>query len=241
LLAHLLTRSEPPVGAPDLSRIEDPYAYFIRRCCDTDPRRRYANAGEAHEAFCRLTQDTGDLTADDSVLRLVDEWFNTEAGPDVEVVRQIGEAFISNRADEELYTRRLPFLPDDLATQFMDELTDEFVEVLKVYDGHVSGGLAWDYCDTVANYYNSIWQHIRSLDVLDLVVRRLIIMGATHNRWHVRSVLTDLLRGLSTTPEVEVAATAIREEARWAEWHKDYAMGFPLPIPIRQAFESLST
>ena len=84
LLVHLVTRTTPPVGAPDYAKIRDPYLYFIRRCCEPDPAQRYQDAGEALEVFRRLTADPGD--PDSQLLRLVDRWYRTAQGPDLEVV-----------------------------------------------------------------------------------------------------------------------------------------------------------
>jgi serine/threonine protein kinase len=87
LLVHLANRTTPPVGAPDYAKVRDPYLYFIRRCCEPDPAQRYQDAGEALEAFRRLTSDPDD--PDSQLLKLADRWLNTPDGPDLDVVREI--------------------------------------------------------------------------------------------------------------------------------------------------------
>lgn len=51
LLCHLATGARPPALAVDLDSLPAAYRYWVARCCETKPDRRYADAREALEAF----------------------------------------------------------------------------------------------------------------------------------------------------------------------------------------------
>jgi eukaryotic-like serine/threonine-protein kinase len=111
---------------------------------------------------------------------LVEEWWDTPKGADLDVVHRIHELLCNNADDEELFTREVHGLPQDLLDQYMTEASDLFFGMLEIYDRHVSGGLPFSYCDVVADFYVGIWHSCPTLRIRALILSRLIqIRGST--------------------------------------------------------------
>jgi serine/threonine protein kinase len=237
LLMAFLDGEHPVVGIPDVSDLPERFRYFVSRCCEQKPENRFSDAQEALDVFLRVVEDTGFAQSPEQALdRLTEAWLATPIDEDLRVVKQIDELLRSNAHEEAVYTREIPRLPEDLLNQYMDELPDAFLEMLKIYDGHVSGGLPFEYCDTVADFYSRIYQRLDRLDVRKLILCRLFAMGRTHNRWHVRQVAMRLLKEVSNPSTVAMAAEVIRGQPDDAAWIGERYGEYSLPQPVVEAF-----
>lgn len=239
LLYEMLTGTTPPVGAIDAGTLPEPFRYFVQRACDLKPENRFRDAGEALTTFDRLT--TGSVTAlplDEELASLAAEWFTTLPGKRLDVVRKVEELLRLHADDEELFTTQVPNLPADLVAQFQESLPDAFVAVLQIYDGHVSGGLPWSYCDVVAGFYRGVWARTDRLDVFALVLERLIVMGASHNRFYVGDVVAGILHDIKAPSEVEVASDVIRRNPGHRQWFRDQVMRIGVTPQIAAAFDA---
>lgn len=239
LLYEMLTGVVPPVGVIDGEDLPEPFQYFVARCCDRKPENRYRDAEEALEAFDRVTQGPGAEPPAVALDALVQEWWQTPEGPDLEVVRRLHELLCHHENDEELFTREVPNLPQDLLHQYQDEEPVLFLAMMERYDRHVSGGLPFDYCDVVADFYANVWHRTSSLTLRRLLLSRLIEMGASHNRFHVGFVVSDLLNEISSPSTAEMASDVIRERPGHARWFAARVLKGSPPQPIRDAFATL--
>lgn len=241
LLITLLTGDHPDVGAPDVSQLPERFRYFVSRCCEKKPENRFADARAALEAFEGATTEPEFKQHEAELERLEEAWFATPVGQDLEVVKEIDRLLRENPDDEALYTKQVPRLPGDLAFQYLTELPDAFAQMLATYDGHVSGGLPFDYCDVVANFYANVFRRTDRLDVRKMTLNRLLEMGDSHHRFHVRSVLLGLLAGLEETKEGSTVAMAVDliKGTKASEFPAAIAMNWDLPQAIRRAFQEV--
>ncbi len=94
------------------------------------------------------------------------------------------------------------------------------------------GGFPFDYCDVVANSARVLWQVSGDGEVLRVVVRGLVDLGATHNRWHVRDVLVDILQGIKDPERALIALEALQSaRADRVEWSvNDFAVRSLHPV-----------
>lgn len=237
LLMEMLTGEVPIVGVPDVSDIPERYRYFVSRCCEHKPENRFNDAQEALDVFSRVVEDTGYAESPEEALdRLLEAWFATPVGEDLPAIQRMDELLRSNADEEAVFTREVPRLPEDVADQYMDELPDAFVEMLRIYDGHVSGGLPFEYCDTVADFYSRIYRRMDRLDVRELILRRLFDMGRSHNRWHVRGAALRLLQDVVDTSTVAMAVDVIKSQPDDARWVAETMDNYKLLKPIAGAF-----
>jgi serine/threonine protein kinase len=240
LLMALLSGEHPEVGVPDVSELPERFRYFASRCCEKKPENRFGDARAALEAFDRATIEPEFKQYESELEKLVEAWFATPHGQDLDVVKEIDRLLREHPDDEALYTKQVPRLPGDLANQYLTELTDAFAAMLKCYDAHVSGGLPFEYCDEVANFYSTIFQGTDRLDIRKMIVNRLLEMGDSHHRYHVRSVLLGLLAGLnesSDTSTIEMAADLIRGTTA-SQFPASIASTYAMPVAIKDAFQA---
>lgn len=247
LLMAMLIGKHPDPGLPDVSELPERFRYFVTRCCEKNPDNRFPDARAALEAFLEAF-DNADSSEpvfrelEDDLARLIESWFAAPASEDSGVLRDIDQLLRENPEEESLYTKRVPRLPGDLLEDYLTKLPDSFVEMLRVYDRYVSGGLVFEYCDEVADFYANVFRSTDRLDIRKVIVDRLIELGHSHNRWHVRDVLLELLAELDQGTEastLSMAADAIRENPEAARFAADIADEYELPAAIKKAFDAL--
>lgn len=236
ILYELLTGEIPVVGQPDVSELPEKFKYFVSRCCHLKPENRYANAREALEAFERILSPATSQSPAEALASLEEKWFSTDPGPDLDVVREIDELLRTNAEDEKLFSRNVPRLPDDIVDQYMDNLPDEFAHMLAVYDDHVSGGLPFEYCDVVTDFYERIFRRTQDPRLQELIIRRLFEMGAYHNRFHVRTRLLTVLADYNDPGTVAIAEHVILNGSpQERRFYDERASSFELPQAVRAA------
>ena len=244
LLIALLIGKHPDPGLPDVSELPERFRYFVTRCCEKKPENRFPDARAALEAFDNAFSEPVFRELEDDLERLIESWFVAPSGEDAEVLRDIDQLLRENPDEESLYTKQVPRLPGDLLDEYLAEQPDSFAEMLKVYDRYVSGGLVFEYCDEVADFYANVFRSTDRLDIRKLIVNRLIQLGYSHNRWHVRIVLLGLLSELDQGTEastISMSADAILEDPRAAGFAAQIADEYELPPLIKKAFATISS
>jgi hypothetical protein len=125
----------------------------------------------------------------------------------------------------------------------MDELPDSFAARLHAYDGHITGGLPFAYCDVVADFYAWIFRRSDDLDLQRMVLARLLVVGSYHSRWYVGEVVARLIgeidaRDVSTAMMV---ADVVRGAPHESEWFWDpWVKAVRLAKPIGDAFAAVT-
>lgn len=79
---------------------------------------------------------------------------------------------------------------------------------------------AFDYCDEIANATRTIVRVTGDTDVLRGAITGLGRLGCSHNRWHVRSVLTEILQDIRDPSRAVAALEGLQllgdDELRWS-------------------------
>lgn len=240
ILGEMLTGNYPVPGRPRLEDFPVEFRGFIDRCTRDDPSDRYASGADALAAFQLLVTgvgSTGEVSGDlDEQLKL---WEAKLFGADEAELDAIVKTLIARRDDEEFYFRAVPRLPAELISQLIEERPSDFDVILQKYNAHIQGGLPFDYCDVVANFYRHIFLSTEDLAHRRLVLERLFPLGPDHNRWHVGEVVAGIFSGLDDQASIELAAEIVRNDPYSARWHEGYVEGIELPRRIREAFDSL--
>ena len=108
--------------------------------------------------------------------------------------------------------------------------------MLAVFDDHVSGGLPFENCDVVTDFYERIFGRTEDPRVKELVIRRLWEMGAAHNRFYVRTQLLSLLSDHRDAGTVEIVDQVIANASPYERrFYNERANSFDLPQSIRVA------
>jgi eukaryotic-like serine/threonine-protein kinase len=240
MLGEMLCGKTPDIGRPLLTDFPVDFRGFIDKCIQDDPRDRYTSGSDALSAFQLLVTGgglTGEISRDlDSLIKL---WEAAPQGRDRDEAQAVAEELVARRDDEEFYFKTVPRLPAELIDQLIEEHDVSFDIILRSYNDHIQGGLPFDYCDVVANFYRRIFLTTENLDHKQLLFQRLFELGPSHNRWHVGGVVAELLSKIDDQPTAEMAAEVIREDPTYARWYEGYIEGVQLPREVRAAFDSL--
>ena len=137
-------------------------------------------------------------------------------------------------------TRSCSFKPSPglipLISQLLNQRPSEFDVIIRAYNRHIQGNLPFDYCDVVANFYKRLFMETTDRDQKSMLLRRLIELGPTHNRWHVGDVVADVLESITDRSVAELAAELLREDEHYARWNKDYIGNRKLPESVARVF-----
>lgn len=239
ILWEMVTGRPVLVGAPRLDQVPEKYRSFVEKCTEDDPSDRYASASDAQAAFDLLLGTDERISIGQSLEALVRVWEETPLGKDRREAAAVAAYLVARRDDEELYFRNVPVLPRELVLQIMRHRPRDFRVILEAYNGHIQGGLPFDYCDVVANFYRQVFQSTRDTDLRRMILTRLIELGPTHNRWHVGDVVAGLLGGIEDDQTALIAADVIRSDAPHALWFRDYVGGRKLPAAVASAMQAI--
>lgn len=236
ILAAMLVGGPPQVGQPDLVAMPERFRYFVSRCCAQKPENRYVDAREALAAFERILSPETTQSVTDRLAALVETWFGAASDDELGVVRQIDECLRAHADEERMFTGKLPKLPNDLVDRYMDEMPDEFLATLTAYDGHVSGGLPFETCDEVTDFYVRLFGRTMDPRLKELVIHRLVDMGAMHNRFYVRTQLLELLESHKDATTVEIGVDVLaRARAQHRRFLNERVSNYDLAEPLRVA------
>jgi hypothetical protein len=246
IFAHLITGITPEPMKVEVHKVPERFRFFVDKCCRNDPASRYPDGAAVSEGFekSRAGYEIV-LPPDERLSELAEE--AADALGTVEEAKALDELSAhvrANRDHEKMNTRGIPYLPNELLRAWSAYSPDGFREAMEGYDGHVSvsGGLPFDYCDIVADFYAAVFRFTDDLAVKRLIVDRLIDLGYSHNRFHVHDVVVDLVAPLSDVTDIAIAEESILKQPKEAAWYAETALTRPLAAPIADAFrESLKS
>jgi hypothetical protein len=236
IVCQLSTGRRPPIRSFELTDVHRDFHYFVSRCCDDDPSRRYADAREALEALDALVDDDDADPAQVAQALMRDVHLAVRDLDAEEVpVDALASHMLRYGDEEEMYLEVVPRMPREVVRAFLKEDPAGFARVLGEYDKHIEGGLPFDYCDTVARFYRDAWNETDDLRLRELMLRRLIVMGASHNRWFVGDVVSELLAGVDDKGTAMMAAAVIDSASGDAAWHAERVLEAKPMRPIAKA------
>lgn len=108
----------------------------------------------------------------------------------------------------------MPALSSSSIAALLDNDEEAFLRIYRRFTDHVaSSGFAFKRCDGLADVCKRVFREADGHSVLRQTVTALAELGASHNRWHVRDVLTELLQTIRE-PEAALAALEGLRDAR---------------------------
>jgi hypothetical protein len=234
LLQFMLT-GKIPVAPPE-KVVAKKYRYFVQKCCEYTMEDRYQNVGEVLAAFDQVLVGVEQpLPVRELIEQKLQHYQQTGHNQDV---AQVLQQLDSHGNDEALLERIVPGLSEPFILAAIAQQANLLRSVLQQYDEHVSprGGLDFDYCDVVANFYRWLYRLWDDLKIRRLLMDRLLALGPSHNRWHIGSVVADLFSEADEVSEVMMIVDAIRAaRPDDIEWFKDYLRGVKLAPPVDDA------
>lgn len=196
-----------------------PLRPVVEKATAQRPDARYRTAEEFVAAVERALGEIGDRweTAEDVAKRLLERV--RLARPQIEdLVELLNWGLLLDEhdiADMEALSRVLPRISGMAVAQLWLTDPEGFRRLYLRYADYVgSGGFGWDYCDVVADFGIRAADKTKDPAILRATVQSLVQMGYSHNRWHVRSVLVEMLQGIRSAETAAAAADGLRSAGR---------------------------
>ena len=209
VLQHLVT-GELPVGEnQDLAL----FRAVVTKATRPDPTKRYNSADEmlvAIEAAVKAPENwrSEEEIADDLANRLRLE------SPDASSIAELISQFNASAPTEAMETLKLaiPWMSSESIRIAWRSHQESFSRLLDAYsDTVVTSGYEWSFCDTIAGFWDRAFRVTNDDHILYLATRALLELGESHNRWHVRDVLIEILQRIRDSNHALAAAEALRE------------------------------
>jgi hypothetical protein len=126
------------------------FHYFVVRCCDPDPARRYADAGAALDAFDAFTNTDGDPEQTAKVL--IASATEAIGGRDDAgaALAALSAPLIHHADDGDMFREIVPRLSSRVVQALLTVDAAAFTTILESSTGHVELSLDFAYCDIVA-------------------------------------------------------------------------------------------
>lgn len=228
ILFELLTGQHPWPNV-DLAAAPARFRYVIGRCIEDDPSDRYRSVDDLARELELLVDQPSNLDPPVAMAQALLEQILSGDLPSVEALDRI----LRGRADDEvLYTKFLPYMPRSAVEMYATHGRQGLVSVLKSFDHHVAGGLPWSYVDVVADFLATVFELLDDHAARKLILRRLLIMGYEHNRWHVRNVFVRLVQMGSDPTHVLTVAELLRDNPSAAAFMSPELRTVSLPTVI---------
>lgn len=220
-----------------------PFRPIVVHATENRPERRYPSVADFLAAIERAVEAPKGQweTAEDTAQRLLERVrLPKPAREDLgELLAWAQTLDEDNDQDMLALSRVLPWVSSWSIRQLWAADSGAFQRIFERYSEHIaSRGFGFDYCDVLANFSGNAVEQTADAGVLRATVRSLAELGCSHNRWHVRDVLTGLLQGIRD-PEMVIAAieglqAASDEAVSWAV--TDFTLR-SVPAVLRKAVE----
>ncbi len=240
ILQHAITGEYPMVGADQIP--ESPLRSVIQRA--TGPRdNRYRDTSELLRAIDQAVATFSQSweKPDDRLARLRPRL----AGPALDVVAadELVSWLLSDDIDAEIDAAARALMGSSRETVAHIWSTNPIgfrTAWVHVAEWMRSSALPFDFCDVTADATRMIVAITSDNDILREGVAGLTRLGSSHNRWHVRDVLVEMLQSLRTPERALVALEGLQDvqpfEVNWAI--TDFAARSMHPV-LRQGIKTI--
>jgi len=207
VLQELVT-GEPPVNN---EMPAGPLRPIVERAISNRPEQRYQSVEEFLEALERAVEAPKGKweTADDVAKRILERVRLPKPAPeDLDELLTWSQGLDeSDSEDMAALCRVLPWISGWSIKQLWHRDSGAFQRVFERFGDHVaSTGFGFEFCDVLADFCRRAVEQTQDTNILRTAVRLLANLGANHNRWYVRTVLTAILQNIRDT---ETALTAV--------------------------------
>ncbi|MCQ3807492.1 MAG: serine/threonine-protein kinase [Acidimicrobiaceae bacterium] len=209
VLQHLVTGELPVGDNQDLAL----FRTVVTKATRLDPTKRYDSADEmlvAIGAAVKAPENwrSEEETADELANRLQLE------SPDDSSIAELISQFEASTPTEAMETLHcvIPRMSSGAIRIAWRSHQESFSHLLEAYaDTVATSGYKWDFCDTIAGFWDRAVRISNDEHVLYLATKALLGLGEHHNRWHVRDVLIEILQRIRDKNHALNAAEALRE------------------------------
>ncbi|MFH1373392.1 MAG: serine/threonine-protein kinase [bacterium] len=236
-LYEILTGRNPHPSL-NLEATPQKFHYIIQKATAEEPDNRYQTVADMVKDVVLVTKRGQDFEKPGELaLQMVqnlirDQRFDTQS---IESLAR----FLSETADDyQMLTQVFPNIPDPILIPLIQNHPVQFGQVFRAYDRQVDEPLAFSYCDVVATFYGKVFRCTEDFDVKTIILRRLPVLGCSHNRYYVGKVYAKLVSELTDHSLILAVRDVLAENPNAAQWCSQYFREISVPPIIRQVVGS---
>jgi serine/threonine protein kinase len=188
---------------------------IVLRATANRPDQRYATVAEFRAKLEAAIEGPKGLpeTPEETAKRLLERVRPRHAAP-ADLDELADWALTLDQDDSEdmgALTTLLPWLSAESIRYLWNADPKRFRAIFTCYSSWIeNGNFSFSYCDVLANFSRDAARETDDPEVLHETVRSLVELGRNHNRWHVQTVVTTILQGITDTEHALAAAEALR-------------------------------
>jgi eukaryotic-like serine/threonine-protein kinase len=231
LLYFIITKRSPMHVNSDL--VPGAFRHVIARATAVRPDDRYSSAAEVAAAVekARSREILPSVDAFNTAL----ESFRAEKTD--EALRELSVLIEGLRVDDSFMLKVFARTPAEVLYGLLRLAPGQTRAAITDYDRLVTGSMAFDYCDIVANFYALIHQCSPDAELRLLVLRRLASVGQEHNRFFVGETFGRLLAAETDESVLFGLAEYLNSHEAVGRWLRAYVAS-PPPILRRALADS---
>jgi serine/threonine protein kinase len=216
-----LSSGEPPINS-DMPA--GPFRPIVERATANRPEQRFPSVAAFLAALELAVEGPKGKweTAEDVARRLLERVRLPQPDPDAldELLSWTQSLDEEDHDDMVALSRVLPWISAWSVGQLWSRDGGAFRRVFQRYSDLIAhNGFDFDYCDILADFSRRAVEETRDSGVLRAAAESLPQLGESHNRWHVRDVLTGVLQSVRDAEMAVAALDGLRQAPRAAvEW-----------------------
>jgi hypothetical protein len=237
LLYEVLT-GHIPYPTVDVAKVPPRFRYIVQKATQHDKDRRYQSMETLVKDLEVASEHPEQLTMPAETIKSFVKSLASNQILTSKQAEQVARLFLENLEDTSVLQNELPALPREVLGALCEHCMPELEQIIEAYDQEISGGLAFTYCDTAADFLEELWNVCDSQKIRAIIIARLVHMGADNNRWHVGEVLGRIASGLEgPDPAVMVLRDELAGSVRVREFNRPYLSGAGLPKVVRDVLK----
>ncbi|WP_439875421.1 serine/threonine-protein kinase [Bacillus mycoides] len=214
MLYEAFTHSRPNIL--DLTVLPAAIQYVVKLCTREHRENRFDSVEELRQHFNRAMDILIDGASEDDLLIILDK-INQFGELDFVVdgeaaINKLANALDNLKENEQLHETMMSIPAkayELLFAQYPDLLKRLITEFVRTVD---SQGWPFSYTDTLANKYYEIFKNTHDTDIHEDLLKSLLTLGASHNRWYVMGRFVDLLKLVKDESEAHSIYHALYDE-----------------------------
>jgi eukaryotic-like serine/threonine-protein kinase len=228
-----------PYPSVDLTTVPSRFRFVVQKATQQDVNRRYQSMEALVKDMEVVSAHPEQLTKPTEAIKSIIRKLPVGSTPKQAETEAIARLLLENLDDNSVLLSELPALPREVLAALCAHCEPEMEQILEAYDTEISGSISFGYCDTAADFLESVWAVSQSDKIRTIIVTRLVHMGADNNRWHVGNVLGRVAAGLkSGDPAMLALRDALAASPRAREFNRAYLTDVGLPKIIRGVLNS---
>lgn len=234
ILFELLT-GKLPFPFVDLDLVEPEFRYIIRKAIQNDASKRYESVRLMKQEIALLTEQPSSFQ---TPIAKAKAHLENLLGGDGSEVAKLHRLLLENNDDLILYTEFVPLLPSHVIETCLSSEKQNFFEVLRNFDQFAEGNHPWSFTDVIADFLERVYFESKDEEITHIVLNRLLVLGAEHNRFHVGRVFHHVATDALNKREGGVILLRIlQQNEQYIPFVKDDLLDASLPQRIRDYLE----